>query len=90
MNIKPYYKITIKDIESDSRKKNIAYARQMLMYILRTDYSISLQQIGDNLGSRDHTTVSHGIDKISEMIKQDDLTRQDYAKISKKLAENKG
>ena len=85
-----YYKITIKDIESDSRKKNIAYARQMLMYILRTDYSISLQQIGDNLGSRDHTTVSHGIDKISEMIKQDDLTKQDYAKISKKLAENKG
>lgn len=84
-----YYKITIKEIESDSRKKNIAYARQMLMYILRTDYNISLQLIGDNLGNRDHTTISHGIDKIAEMIKSEDLTKQDYAKISKKIADSK-
>ena len=84
-----YYKITIKDIDSDSRKKNIAYARQILMHILRTKYNISLQQIGDNLGKRDHTTVSHGIDKIDELLKNDELTKQDYDIISKKIAKSK-
>ena len=70
-------------IVSTSRKKEFAYARQMLMYILRTDFNISLQIIGDNIGARDHTTVLHGIEKIETMLKSDDLTKSDYQKISK-------
>ena len=84
-----YYNVTNQELNSDSRKSNIAYARQMLMYILRNDYNIPLQQIGDNLGSRDHSTVGHGVDKIAEMIKKDALTKSDYEKISKKIMESK-
>ena len=86
--ISSYYRISINDLDSDTRKKDVAYARQMLMYILRVDYNVPLQLIGDNLGSRDHTTISHGVDKISDLIKNDDLTRSDYEKISKIIKEN--
>ena len=81
-----YYNISIKDIESDSRKKNIAYARQMLMYILRENYNISLQQIGQCLGSRDHATVSHGLDKIKCLIESDNLTKKDYESLVKRIS----
>ena len=81
-----YYSISQKDLLSSSRKQKIAYARQMLMYILRINFNIPLQIIGDNLGSRDHATVTHGIDKISELIKKDNLTKNDYEILSKKIS----
>lgn len=80
-----YYAISSKDLLSSSRKQKISYARQMLMYILRINFNIPLQTIGDNLGSRDHATVTHGIDKISELIKKDNLTKNDYEILSKKI-----
>lgn len=86
--ISSYYRVSIEDLDSDSRKKDVAYTRQMLMYILRNDYNIPLQVIGDNLGSRDHTTVGHGVDKIAALLKSDELTKSDYAKISEKIAKS--
>ena len=47
----------------------------MLMYILRVNFNIPLQVIGDNIGKRDHATIAHGIDKITELIKKDNLTK---------------
>ena len=62
-------KISEADIDSSSRKQQVAYARQMLMYVLRNHFNIQLQIIGDNLGDRDHATIAHGVDKIASMIK---------------------
>ena len=81
-----YYSVSSEDLLSSSRKQKITYARQMLMYILRTNFNLPLKTIGDNLGSRDHATVTHGIDKVSELIKKDNLTKNDYEILVKKLS----
>lgn len=83
--IADYYRVSIQDLDSDSRKKDVVYARQMLMYILRNDYVVPLQVIGDNLGSRDHTTIGYGVDKVASILKTDELIAQDYKKISQKI-----
>ena len=80
-----YYNISSNDLISSSRKQQIAYARQMLMYILRVNFNIPLQVIGDNIGKRDHATIAHGIDKITELIKKDNLTKNDYEILIKKI-----
>lgn len=80
-----YYSITAADLLSSSRKQKITYVRQMIMYILRTNFNFPLQTIGDNLGSRDHATVTHGIDKIAELIKKDNMTKNDYEILIKKI-----
>ena len=80
-----YYKVSVEDINSSSRKQQVAYARQMLMYLLRTEYNIPLQIIGDNIGSRDHATVVHAVDKIAKAIKSDELIKKDYDNLIKNL-----
>ncbi len=59
-----HFKITNADLTSSSRKASLVYARQVLMYLLRSELSLPLEQIGHILGGRDHSTVIHGISKI--------------------------
>ena len=76
--------VSIDDLSSKSRTKDIAFARQIAMYLSREVTNISLLKIGDNFGNRDHTTVMHAIDKIKQLISSDneikyivdDLTQQ--------------
>lgn len=82
-----YYKVSEHDIISSSRKQQVAYARQMLMYILRVEFNVPLQTIGANLGSRDHTTVAYGVDKITAMLKTDDLVKKDIEYLVKNIKE---
>ena len=57
--------------EKLQRKKEIIKPRQIIMYILREDFSISYPSIGEKLGGRDHTTVIHSCVKIKREIKYD-------------------
>ena len=67
-----HYGITITDIISTKKSRNVAYPRQICMYLCRSLMpDISLKDIGNNLGNRDHTTVLHGINKIEQDIKAD-------------------
>ncbi len=71
------YKIKIEDFESKKRTRAIAYPRQIAMYLTRELTDLSLPKIGDEFGGRDHTTVIHAYDKISEDIKNNiDLKRK--------------
>ena len=58
------YGITSEDLLSTKKSKNIAYPRQVAMYLCRQMTDISLNDIGIALGGRDHSTVIHGIDKV--------------------------
>lgn len=80
-----YYKISQEDIISASRKQNIAYARQILIYILKTDFNLSIKFIGDNLGNRDHSTIIHSIDKIVDDMKNNYMVKNDYEFLLKQL-----
>lgn len=66
-----YYKIKKEDFLAKKRTRNVAYPRQIAMYISRelTDYS--LPRIGEFFGGRDHTTVIHACEKISKERKED-------------------
>ena len=80
-----YYHVTPEDLFSSSRKRKIAYPRQMIMYLARTETDSSLPEIGDKLGKRDHTTVLYGYEKISGMLNTDPDVRRDSVAIKSAL-----
>ncbi len=58
--------ISVEELLGQNRSAKVAIPRQLAMYILREYNQISLPQIGDLLGGRDHTTVMYGIKKVEE------------------------
>jgi len=82
-----YYNMKIEDFESKKRTRQIAYPRQIAMYITRELTDLSLPKIGEEYGGRDHTTVIHACEKIStEMLSDFDLKN----KIDSMIKEMKG
>jgi chromosomal replication initiator protein len=79
--ISDFYKIEEEAIYEKTRKKEIIKPRQIIMYILREDFSISYPSIGEKLGGRDHTTVIHSCEKIKKEIKIDDLLSKEIQEI---------
>lgn len=66
-----FYDIQEGEITNKSRKKEVVKPRQVVMYLLREDFSISYPSIGQKLGGRDHTTVIHSCEKVKNDIKND-------------------
>lgn len=62
------FKLTPDDLIGRKRTKETALARQVAMYLLRQETKYSLEQIGEELGGRDHSTVIHACEKISSNI----------------------
>lgn len=67
-----YYGIQEKQLLIKTRKQEIVKPRQIIMYLLREEFKFSYPSIGSKIGGRDHTTVMHACEKISENIKKDD------------------
>lgn len=65
------YGISVEDLRSKKRSRDIALPRQIAMYLCRNLTSLSTTGIGQALGGRDHTTVMHGCDRIAEDMKAD-------------------
>lgn len=66
-----YFGLRVSDLTSRSRSRNIAFPRQIAMYLARTMTELSLPAIGDAFGGRDHTTVLHGYERVREQIAKD-------------------
>lgn len=73
------------ELISQKRNKDIAYSRQIAMYLCRQMTDLSLQQIGKELGNRDHTTVRHGIEKITEDLKNSQFLQDTIDVLQKKI-----
>lgn len=65
-----FYSIEENHIYEKTRRKEVVKPRQLVMYILREDCSISYPLIGQKLGGRDHTTVIHSCEKIKNEIRE--------------------
>jgi chromosomal replication initiator protein len=76
-----YYSVSIQDLKGKGRDKSIVVPRQVAMYLVREETTVSLEQIGQLLGGRDHTTVMHGWDKISAAVDQDHQLRNEVLEI---------
>lgn len=65
------YNLRMEDMQSKKRTQNIAFPRQIAMYLSRELTDFSLPHIGDEFGGRDHTTVIHAHNKIQNKIENE-------------------
>lgn len=70
-----YFNIDAKDLRGSKRSNDIAFPRQIAMYLCRNVAQMSLPQIGKDFGKRDHTTVMHACTKIEQDIKENQNTK---------------
>ncbi len=77
--------VAIERMLGRERTREVALPRQIAMYLLREESNISLPQIGDTLGGRDHTTVMYGCDKIADLLERDDRLRRQVIEIREQL-----
>jgi chromosomal replication initiator protein len=80
-----FYRQDVSVLLGRGRTKDVAFARQMAMYLAREETDASLPQIGEALGGRDHTTVMHGWEKIASLIERDDRLRREMLAIREDL-----
>lgn len=80
-----YYSLGKKQLLGESRAKKFSQPRQLLMYILRTQLSLPYEEVGRLIGGRDHTTVMHAVDKITQMASDDVQIREDILGIKKMI-----
>jgi len=80
-----YYQITTSDLKSKSRISNIKTARQIAMYLLHEELSLSTNKIASEVGVKDHTTVLHGIKKIQKDLKLNFELRDQINEIKERI-----
>lgn len=82
-----YYDIPVYDFKNKKRTKDIAFPRQIAMYISRKLTDVPLLLIGEAFGGRDHSTVMYACDKIEQMIQEDTELRNIVADLIYKIKE---
>ena len=79
-----YYKLTVEELKGDRRTKNVAYARQVAMYLVRTLTTLSLPNIGEKF-NKDHSTVLSSVRKIEAQREGDEQLKSELAELSGRL-----
>ena len=80
-----YFKIRIADMHSKKRSRNIARPRQVAMALAKDLTQMSLPEIGEAFGNRDHTTVLHACRTITDLRKKDGGLNRDYLVLEQAL-----
>jgi chromosomal replication initiator protein len=80
-----YYNIKLGDLKAKRRTKNIAFPRQVAMYLCRKYTETSFPAIGDKFGGRDHSTVIHASKTIEKKIKEDPYMQTTIEKLERNL-----
>ena len=84
--ISSYYNVRISELLSKSRKRRVTLPRQVAMRLSKELTNLSLPEIGDAFGGRDHTTVLHACKKIDDMRNNNEKVSQDYSNLLKMTA----
>ncbi len=80
-----YYKVKVADMYSKKRNRSVARPRQVAMALAKELTHMSLPDIGEAFGGRDHTTVLHACRKIHELREQDTGVHRDLAHLQQML-----
>ncbi|NMA96088.1 MAG: chromosomal replication initiator protein DnaA [Clostridiales bacterium] len=83
--VSSHFNLKVEDFKSKKRHRPIAYPRQIAMYLTRELTDLSLPQIGQDFGGRDHTTVIHAYDKIEKEVKNDPQSKALIEELTKKI-----
>jgi len=80
-----YYRIKPTQLKGPRRNASLVKARQVAMYLLQKELNLTLVEIGNQLGGRDHTTIIHGVDKIKNLVDKKEQVSEDILGITKTL-----
>jgi len=83
--VSKFYNIPSDRMLGRDRTQEVAFPRQVAMYLMREQSGFSLPRIGEELGGRDHTTVMYACDKVADMIERDDQLRKQVMQIKELL-----
>jgi chromosomal replication initiator protein len=81
-----HYRLKQSELKGQSRKKDTAHARHIAMYLCKEDLKEPYAEIGRWFSDRDHTTVMHAVNKISEMLQSEDSTYEEVSALRMSLA----
>ena len=84
--VSEYYGVRVSDLKGKRRNRQIARPRQVAMALAKELTSMSLPDIGDSFGGRDHTTVIHACKKVDELSRTDSKIEEDYSNLQKILS----
>jgi chromosomal replication initiator protein len=79
------FKLSIEDLKSSSRRREISTARQLGMYLMRQHTDLSLPRIGEEFGGKDHTTVMYSCEKIAKLQQKDWELSQTLRELSDRI-----
>ncbi|MDP3940717.1 MAG: chromosomal replication initiator protein DnaA [bacterium] len=80
-----YYQVKTTQLKGPKRDASLVKARQVCMYLLKTELDITLSEIGNLLGGRDHTTIMYGVEKIHALVENKARIHEDITGITKLL-----
>lgn len=83
--VSKFYDVSIEDLKGPRRQKEIVRPRQMVMFLMREEASLSYPKIGRELGGRDHTTVIHAVGKIGGEAEGNEPLRHELNLIKERL-----
>ena len=83
--VSSYFKIKMEDLLAKKRTRNLAFPRQIAMYLSRELTDTSLPRIGELFGGRDHTTVIHAHDKIARERNEDNKLNNTIKELIKRI-----
>ena len=65
-----HFGVKVSDLRSKKRTKSVSLPRQIVMWVAREETQLSLEEIGDHFGGRDHTTVLYATGKVADLMAQ--------------------
>lgn len=80
-----FYNVKPTQIKGPKRDASLVKARQVVMYLLKNELGLTLVEIGNILGGRDHTTVMHGVEKVSRLVEKTGFLSEEILGITKRL-----
>ncbi|MCB6201240.1 chromosomal replication initiator protein DnaA [Extibacter muris] len=83
--VSEHFGVSIVDLKSNKRNADISNPRQIAMYLIRSMTDTPLKSIGIFLGGKDHSTVKHGVDKITKEVTTDETLSNTVSIIKKKI-----
>nr|WP_263012870.1 chromosomal replication initiator protein DnaA [Ancylothrix sp. D3o] len=85
MAVADMFDVSIEDLKSNSRRREISQARQIGMYLMRLHTDLSLPKIGEEFGGKDHTTVMYSCEKVALLKDSDPTMAQTLRQLADKI-----
>lgn len=82
------FNVSLEDLKGNSRRREISWARQIGMYLMRQYTGLSFPRIGEEFGGKDHTTVMYSCEKITQLQETDQSLIQTLQQLSDRINMN--